>query len=161
MRGPNEGRLFHLGFSEVRIVLSGDDTAGAFAMSQQPLAPRALAGPLHSHANEEGFIYVLSGRIGAHVDGAVVMADEGATVIVPRGVTHTFWNDTDAPASVLELFTPAGLEGWFRELAEIVAAGTYDLDTIVESGRRHGTELDLDSLQPLLDAYHLQLPGLT
>ena len=102
----------------------------------------------------------MHGRIGASVNGEIVNADEGATVLVPRGVTHTFWNDTDATATVLEIFTPAGLEDWFSELAEIVASGTFDLDDIVNTGRRYGTELDLDSLQPLLDAYGLVLPGL-
>ena len=42
------------------------------------------------------------------------------------------------------------------EEAEIVSSGSFDLDTIVESGHRFGTALDLNSIQPLLDAYDLQ-----
>ena len=160
VRQPGQANLFDLGLSQVRLIVTGDDTAGAFAVAEQPLPPRALAGPLHRHANEEGFIYVVSGRIGAQVDGDIVRAEQGATILVPRGITHTFWNDTDTPAKVLEMFTPAGLEGWFRELAEIAATGTFDMDDIVNSGRRYGTELDLDSLQPLLDSHGLVLPGL-
>lgn len=94
-------------------MLARDDTGGTFAMSQQALQPRALAGPLHRHANEAGFIYVLAGLVGAQVDDAVVRAEPGTTVIVPRGASHTFWNETDSRAEVLEIFTPAGLEGWF------------------------------------------------
>jgi len=110
--------------------------------------------------NEDGFIYVVQGQIGAQIGERVVHADEGATVIVPKGTRHTFWNATDAPADVLELFTPAGLEGWFLELAEIVASGSFDVADITESGRRFGTELDLDSLEPLLSTHGLLLPGL-
>jgi quercetin dioxygenase-like cupin family protein len=150
--------LFDLGFAEIRIVLSGKDTGGTFAMSQQALQPRALAGPLHRHANEAGFIYVVAGIVGAQVDDAVVRAEPGATVIVPLGASHTFWNETDTRSEVLEIFTPAGLEGWFRELAEIVSSEAFDLDAIVESGRRFGTELDFDSIQPLLDSHNLQFP---
>ena len=127
-------------------------------MSQQTLQPRALAGPLHRHANEAGFIHVLAGTIGAQVDSILVRADPGATVIVPRGVSHTFWNETNSKAEVLELFAPAGLEGWFRELAKIVSSASFDLDSIVESGRKFGTELDLDSIQPLMDAHKLKFP---
>ncbi len=159
LRKESEGGLFDLGFAEVRIVISGDETGGAFAMSQQALLPRALAGPLHRHANEAGFIYVIEGVIGAEVDGRVVRAEPGDSVLVPRDADHTFWNETDSRADVLELFTPAGLEHWFGELAEIVAAGSFDLDTIVESGRRFGTELDLESIQPLIDKHHLVFPG--
>ncbi|MHB8594506.1 MAG: cupin domain-containing protein [Acidimicrobiales bacterium] len=101
----------------------------------------------------------LEGVIGAEVDGRVVRAEPGDSVLVPRDADHTFWNETDSRADVLELFTPAGLERWFGELAEIVAAGSFDLDTIVESGRRFGTELDLESIQPLVDRHHLVFPG--
>jgi quercetin dioxygenase-like cupin family protein len=158
VQSPAEGNLFDLGFAEIRIVLTGEDTAGAFAVSQQALAPRALAGPLHRHANEAGFIQVLSGVIGAQLGTEVVYADPGATVFVPRNVSHTFWNESDNRVEVLEIFTPAGLEAWFRELAEIVSSASFDLDTIVESGRKYGTELDLDSLQPLIDAHGLSFP---
>jgi hypothetical protein len=79
--------------------------------------------------------------------------------VIPRGTRHTFWNDSDEPARVLELFTPAGLEGWFAELAELVGSGDYSVEDIVESGRRFGTELDLDSLGPLMER-GLRLPGL-
>ena len=160
VRKRDTGSLFNLGLSEVRLILTGEDTNGAFALSEQPLVPRALAGPLHRHANEDGFIHVVRGCIGAQVNGTVVRAEEGSTVLVPRGMTHTFWNDADEPARVLEMFTPAGLEAWFKELAEIVTSGSFTLDEIVSSGRRYGTELDMDSLQPLLDNHGLVLPGL-
>jgi quercetin dioxygenase-like cupin family protein len=160
LRGPTDGHLLGLGFTQVRLVLTGEDTAGAFAVSEQPLPPRALAGPLHRHANEEGFIHVVSGSVGAQVDDQVLHTTAGGTVLVPRGVRHTFWNDADEPARVLELFTPAGLEGWFLELAEIVGSGSFSIEDIVESGRRYGTEMELDTLDALLVAHNLQLPGI-
>jgi quercetin dioxygenase-like cupin family protein len=155
VRRVHEGGLFALGFADVRIVLGGRDTGEAFAMSQQSLNPRALAGPLHRHTKEAGFIYVIDGTIGARLDSEVVRADPGDTVFVQRGMSHTFWNETNAQAEVLEIFTPAGLEDWFHELAEIVASDSFDLDTIVESARRFGTELDLGSIQDLIEAHDL------
>jgi hypothetical protein len=35
----------------------------------------------------------------------------------------------------------------------------HSMTDIVESGRRFGTELELDSLEPLLTAHGLHLPG--
>lgn len=101
-------------------------------MSQQALQPRALAGPLHRHANEAGLIYVLDGVIGAQLDGEVVHTEPGATGFVPRGASHTFWNETDERAEELEIFTPAELEAWFQELSEVTSSGSFDLDAIVQ-----------------------------
>jgi mannose-6-phosphate isomerase-like protein (cupin superfamily) len=61
------------------------------------------------HANEDGYIYVLSGRLGAQVDEKTVEAGPGGVVLVPRGVKHTFWNPTATEAVALEFFAPAGL----------------------------------------------------
>jgi uncharacterized cupin superfamily protein len=77
---PHEGLSLDLGYTRLRVLLSGEETAGAFALTEQPLEAGALAGPLHTHANEDGFIYVLEGRIGAQVgDGTVEVEPGGAS----------------------------------------------------------------------------------
>jgi mannose-6-phosphate isomerase-like protein (cupin superfamily) len=157
---PREGAVLDVGYTRLRLLLSADDTNGAFALTEQPLEARALAGPLHTHANEDGFIYVLSGRLGAQVDEVTVEVGPGGVVLIPRGVKHTFWNPTAAEAVALEFFAPAGLERWFTELAELVTGTVPDIDAIVASAHRHGTELDLDSLPDLLSKHGLHLPGL-
>jgi quercetin dioxygenase-like cupin family protein len=157
---PHEGASLDVGYTRLRVLLSGEDTNGAFALTEQPLAARALAGPLHSHANENGFIYVVAGRLGAQVDQTTVELASGGVVLVPRGVKHTFWNPTDTEAVALELFAPAGLERWFGDLAELVSAALPDVDAIIASARRHGTELYLESLPDLLERHGLHLTGL-
>jgi mannose-6-phosphate isomerase-like protein (cupin superfamily) len=157
---PREGAVLDVGYTRLRLVLSADDTNGAFALTEQPLEAQALAGPLHTHANEDGFIYVLSGRLGAQVDEVTVEVGRCGVVLIPRGVKHTFWNPTATEAVALEFFAPAGLERWFAELAELVKEATPDIDAIVASARRHGTELYLDSLPDLLGEHGLHLPGL-
>jgi quercetin dioxygenase-like cupin family protein len=157
---PHEGLSLDLGYTRLRVLLSGDDTDGAFALTEQPLEAGALAGPLHTHANENGFIYVLVGRIGAQVGDDTVEVAQRGVILVPRGVKHTFWNPTAQGAAVLEVFSPAGLERWFQELAQLVAAKEPDIQAIVASADRHGTDLDLESLPGLLERHGLHLPGL-
>ena len=53
--GPGEGTSLDFGFSSLRILLRSEDTGGAFGLTEQPLEPGTLAGPLHVHANEIGF----------------------------------------------------------------------------------------------------------
>jgi mannose-6-phosphate isomerase-like protein (cupin superfamily) len=157
---PHEGAVLDVGYTRLRLLLSAEDTNGAFALTEQPLEARALAGPLHSHANEDGFIFVVSGRLGAQVDQVTVEVGPGGVVLVPRRAKHTFWNPTATEAVALEFFAPAGLEQWFAELAELVTEAVPDVDAVVASARRHGTELDLDSLPDLLVKHGLHLPGL-
>jgi mannose-6-phosphate isomerase-like protein (cupin superfamily) len=157
---PHEGPVLDVGYTRLRLLLSADDTNGAFALTEQPLEAGALAGPLHTHANEDGFIFVVSGRLGAQVAELTVDVGPGGVVLIPRGAKHTFWNPTAAEAVALEFFAPAGLEGWFTELAELVTDAAPDIDAIVASAHRHGTELDLDSLPDLLSKHGLHLPGL-
>jgi mannose-6-phosphate isomerase-like protein (cupin superfamily) len=156
----HEGAVLDVGYTRLRVVLSADDTNGAFALTEQPLEAQALAGPLHTHANEDGFIYVLSGRLGAQVDDVTVDVGPGEVVLIPRGIKHTFWNPTTAEAVALEFFAPAGLERWFADLADLITRLAPDIDAVVASARRHGTELYLDSLPDLLDKHELHLPGL-
>lgn len=156
----HEGLTLELGYTRLRVVLAAEQTRGAFVLTEQPLEARALAGPAHTHAHEDGFIYVLSGRIGAQLGDEAVEIDRGGAIVVPRGLKHTFWNPTEEPAAVLELFSPAGLEGWFQELAGLVDADPPDLESIIASARDHGTELDLESLPELLERHGLHLPEL-
>ena len=157
---PHEGALLDVGYTRLRLLLSADDTNGAFALTEQPLEARALAGPLHTHANEDGFIYVLSGRLGAQVGEMTIEVEPAGLVLIPRGTKHTVWNPTAKEAVALEFFAPAGLERWFGELAELVTESVPDVDAIIASARRHGTELDLESLPDLLEQHGLHLPGL-
>ena len=140
--------MLDVGYTRLRLLLSAEDTNGAFALTEQPLEARALAGPLHTHANEDGFIYVVSGRLGAQVDEQTVEVGPGGVVLVPRGAKHTFWNPTAAEALALEFFAPAGLERWFAELAELVTGATPDIDAIVASARRPVDLASVNTAQP-------------
>jgi mannose-6-phosphate isomerase-like protein (cupin superfamily) len=157
--GPEDGQSLDFGFSSLRVVLRSEDTGGAFGLTEQPLEAGALAGPLHIHANEIGFFYVLEGQIGVQVGEEVIEAGYRSTVSVPAGVWHTFWNPGKVPARVLEFFAPGGFERWFDELARLMAGDTPDIDGIVASARGFGTEMDFDSLPELMERHGLHFPG--
>ncbi len=49
----------------------------------------------------------------------------------PRGIPHTFWNAGPAPARLMEIICPAGLENYFAELAKLIPAdGPPDFEKI-------------------------------
>ena len=43
------------------------------------------------------------------------VADAGSWVIKPRAIPHTYWNTGPNPARLIEIISPAGFEGFFRD----------------------------------------------
>lgn len=108
--GPDDGEAVHLLALGVRFMIDGATPGGAFSLVEHPLPPRALGSPVHTHANEDEYTYVLEGRVGVQLGNEVVEAGPGELVFKPRGVAHAFWNAGDEPARMLELISPAGFE---------------------------------------------------
>ena len=73
-------------------------------------------------------------------------AGAGAYVKAPRGVRHAFKNVGAAPARVLLLVTPAGLEKFFEEIGQPVGetASAQTLEKAKEIAPKYGITL-LDS----------------
>ena len=95
--GPRDGKTGFLGSIGVRFMLDGMTTGGGFSLVEHPMAPRALAAPLHRHLREDEYSYVARGPMGALLGDEVVHAHAGDLVCKPRGQWHTFWNAGDAP----------------------------------------------------------------
>ncbi|MGH3426399.1 MAG: cupin domain-containing protein, partial [Mycobacteriales bacterium] len=75
----------------------------------------------HTHEHMHDMFYVLEGTLSLQVDGRTVDAAPGSFACVPPGVVHTFANRSDSPVRFLNLATPAGFEGYMRELGEAFA----------------------------------------
>jgi gentisate 1,2-dioxygenase len=92
---------------------------------------------------------VLEGRIGAAIDGTELIAEQGDLLSKPRGQWHTFWNAGDDPASVLELISPAGLERFFRWLAELDHEPTAE--ELGETARPYECDVDIAATDALME----------
>jgi len=131
----------------------GDEVGGGFSLVEHPMPPRALAAPLHRHAREDEYSYVLEGRMGALLGDDELIAGPGDLVFKPRGQWHTFWNAGDEPARILEIISPAGFEKYFDELIELPSPPTPDV--IAEIATRYELELDFASVPRLVAEYGL------
>jgi len=60
--------------------------------------------------------YVLAGTLTLHRGDREIEAGLGTFACVPPGVVHTFRNDSDRPARLLNFNTPAGWENHMRDL---------------------------------------------
>jgi quercetin dioxygenase-like cupin family protein len=154
--GPTDGKLVHLQGLGVRYLTRGAETGGRVALVEHPIQPRALASPIHTHHDEDEISYVVGGTIGAQIGDQIVVAGPGSLVFKPRGIPHAFWNAGDTIATVLEVITPGGFEGYFEELAEVLTRpGGPDPARIEAIRQKYHLDLDLSSIPRLIQEHGL------
>jgi mannose-6-phosphate isomerase-like protein (cupin superfamily) len=122
------------------VKVSGDDTTGAFEVAEEITPPQG-GPPLHLHKREDEWLYVVEGKFLFEMDGRRLEASAGNSVFVPRGVPHTFQNIGDSPGRLLGLVAPAGIERFFRALAEICVDGPPALAALSPLFENYGLEL--------------------
>ena len=157
--GPQEGESVNLLALGVRFMVDGERTGGAFSLVEHPLPPRALGAPVHTHANEDEYSYVLEGRVGVQLGDEVLEAGPGDLVFKPRGVPHAFWNAGDEPARLLELISPARFENYFRAVAPLLAVPERDEAALREVVARYELDIDFDTIPVLAERHGLRLEG--
>lgn len=103
-----------------------ETTNGTFTALENVVAPKQ-GPPLHRHLREDEIFYVLEGHVRFKADDTLFEAPTGSFMFVPRGVPHCFQNVGDAPARLLVMFTPAGMERFYEEHAKL-PSGPVDPD---------------------------------
>ena len=79
--------------------------------------------PPHRHDFEEMFT-ILDGEIELTFRGKAHKASAGSTVNIPANAPHAFKNNSDKPARLLCMCTPAGQEEFFMEVGDVVDSRT-------------------------------------
>jgi quercetin dioxygenase-like cupin family protein len=147
-----------LGGVDMAIRLPETDTSGAYTVAEYRVEAGRLVPP-HTHAREQEVSYVLDGEIGLRIGDGELTATPGSCVIKPAAVPHTFWNLGPGPARVLDIISPGGLEGYFRELAGLHADGRPDAGPLAELRERYGIAAVPEWIPELKARYGLKLLG--
>ena len=103
----------------VTFLVDGEDTGGQLACIEATVR-RGTEPPMHIHRREDETILVLDGELDYIVGDQTYTAASGGCVFVPRNIPHTYRQRTDIVKALL-ILTPAGLEGFFKELSEPAA----------------------------------------
>jgi quercetin dioxygenase-like cupin family protein len=157
--GPRDGKAGFLGSIGVRFMIDGEEAGERFSLVEHPLSARALAAPLHRHAREDEYSFVLEGRIGCLLGDDVVYGEPGDLIFKPRDQWHTFWNAGDEPARLLEIISPAGFERFFAELVDLGGVAQAAPQTLAELCARYELEMDPGSVPQLVERFDLRFPG--
>jgi mannose-6-phosphate isomerase-like protein (cupin superfamily) len=130
---PDEARTIDLRGFGVTVLADDDTSGGAFSLIETTETAAGGGPPLHVHRDCAESFYVISGSYRMHLDGQDFDCPAGSFVFVPVGMRHTF--QSAGPGSLkLNLYTPAGMVGYFEELAAAIASGVDEssLDAMAE-----------------------------
>ena len=136
--GLDAGDGERLVFGGVTIVVkaTAETTGGAFSLFEE--APPLVDTPRHVHEREDELFLVLEGEHVYEVGDRVLRVGPGGMVFAPRGVPHAQRRVVPGEGRQLVLTAPAGLDGFFRELAAAEAAGALGPDALARAAERYG-----------------------
>jgi quercetin dioxygenase-like cupin family protein len=129
------GERLRFGDVEIVVKASGDSTGGALAVFEEH---EPVDTPLHVHENEDELFYVLEGEHVFQVGQEEYRVGPGGVVFAPRGIPHSQRRVVPRTGRVLVLTAPAGLEGFFRELAQADRAGELGPEAYANASRNYG-----------------------
>ena len=132
----------------VRILATGEDTGGTYAISWG-LIPPGDGPPPHRHGFQEGF-YVLKGELAFTAGNRDVTLAAGGFIAIGGGTAHHFRNVGRVDAEVLVLVAPSGFERFQVEAGRPVAdaSGPFEPPSPEEMARlrdlapKYGIELN-------------------
>lgn len=121
----NQGQSLSVVGDAYRIVISGKQTEGAYAVIDMLVPPGGGPGP-HAHADIQELFYVIDGEIEFKTEAGKYIAKKGSFVNVPKGgEVHCFKNISGQMAHMLCTVIPAGLDAFFEEIGIPIEAGTF------------------------------------
>ena len=154
----NSARIIHLGpgagpaFSAVgdvyRFLATGEQTGGAYVLSEARVLPGG-GPPPHIHHREDEAFFVLEGEITFTLGSQKVVAKAGSFIQGPRGIPHAFRNEGSTPARMLIHVTPPDFEKFMAEIAQPVPSfdsppvpvTPADLQKLLSVAPRYGIEV--------------------
>lgn len=135
-----EGKRLNVLGDNQRVIMTGEDTGGRYALIES-INPPGVGIPLHLHLNEDETFHVLEGQVEFQLGTETIQAIAGTTVYLPRNTPHAFTIIGEAPAKMLIMLMPAGLEKYFEELSQLASDGPPDMDEVMAISARYGIEL--------------------
>ena len=102
--------------ANIGVLLRSEDSGGRVSIVDNRVPAGTAGPPLHRHDFDETFV-VLEGEVTFQLGDDLVTRRAGELAFAPRGVPHTFANQSGADARHVIVITPAGFERYFDRLA--------------------------------------------
>lgn len=121
----NQGQTISVVGDNYRIIISGKQTQGAYAVIDMLVPPGGGPGP-HAHAGFQELFYVVDGELEFKTEAGKYSATKGSFINIPKGgEVHCFKNTSNVTAHLLCTVIPAGLDEFFEEIGTPTTAGVF------------------------------------
>ncbi len=99
-------------------------TGGKLLKFHLTLAAGSAVPMKHIHTEQDEIFEVLSGCVNVEYGRRKVVLRPGEKAIMPKGIAHRWWNNTDTESKLHVSFTPAAnTEDFFVEMFALASAG--------------------------------------
>jgi quercetin dioxygenase-like cupin family protein len=117
---------------------TGSTTGGAFELLELTVQPGG-GPPDHLHRQHDETYYLIDGTLRFRLASDLITGVSGSTIFVPRETEHAFFNGSAAPARMLVVVTPSGLQDFFERLGPL-SFGPPDEGAIADISAEYGCE---------------------
>lgn len=125
-----------LGMTHLTKVSPQQDNTALLAL--EIIIPARAGPPLHRHATDSEFFYVLEGRITFATPDGEIEGGPGDFIYLPAGGAHAFSNKSDTPAKALVVVLPGVAAHNFFSQIDLRMKDEIVPEILVELGERHG-----------------------
>jgi len=125
------------------VKVSGDDSEGRYSLIEM-VHPPNIGPALHIHPNAPEAYYVLEGEYTIQCGNKTYPSQIGDFVFIPKGTPHNY--QSGPTGGKVLVISPAGLEKYFKEVANTLQIGEITWELEQEIARRYGQEF-LDNLK--------------
>jgi quercetin dioxygenase-like cupin family protein len=119
------GEPVPMGESSFVLRMRSDLTAGAFTLVESWGREPGDGPGLHQHSREDETFIALAGAFRVQLGDDELTLRAGSSVFAPRGVPHRF-EDLEHGSRLMHLFTPGGIDDYFRRNWAALQDGTID-----------------------------------
>lgn len=115
---PDEGETYWIGErnSPLTIKIAKDKQGYTRQSFCSELIATGEGVPMHKHLHEDELIFIHRGEGSLHIEDIKYIVKEGSVALAPKGRWHRVFNSGNKMLTMVFSYTPAGFEGYFREL---------------------------------------------
>ena len=135
----SEGQGAQINFrgTKIFVKVSKNDSEGRYSLIEM-IHPPNIGPALHIHPNASEAYYVLEGEYSIKCGRRTYHAKSGDFVFIPKGVPHNY--QSGSKGGKVLVISPAGLEKYFKEIADALQAGQITWELEQEIALRYGQE---------------------
>ena len=135
----SEGQGAQINFrgTKIFVKVSKNDSEGRYSLIEM-IHPPNIGPALHIHPNAPEAYYVLEGEYSIKRGRRTYHAKSGDFVFIPKGVPHNY--QSGSKGGKVLVISPAGLEKYFKEIADALQAGQITWELEQEIALRYGQE---------------------